>query len=162
MADNRFSLDAYLDAWNAMDLEGIVAHYSEDARVTRSSVMRPWEGREEIRAGIGNYLSAWDDLRVTARNVLGNGERLAAILTYRGVHAHDAELAPGERIRPTGLRVAHDIAHFLVLDHEGLIERDEGVLDMLSFLGQVGASPEAIARASLRETEEGQAVGRAQ
>ncbi|HWG91897.1 MAG TPA: nuclear transport factor 2 family protein [Candidatus Thermoplasmatota archaeon] len=154
MTATVFDLTGYVRAWNEGDLDGIVDYYAEDARVTRSSVLVAWEGHEGIRQGIGNYLDAWSGLHVVPRNLLQDGNRVAVVLSYSGTHARAMELAPGERLMPSGRRVAHDIAHFLTLDSEGKILRDEGILDMLSFLGQLGASGEQLETAALRETQQ--------
>lgn len=153
MPSQTFDLPGFVDAWNSQDPDALVAFYAPEARVTRSSIPLPWEGTEAIRHGFANFLSAWDNLKVTPRNAIGEENRAAVVLSYAGDHAHEAELAPGARLSPSGRRVAWDIAHLLAVDSQGKIVRDEGIFDMLSFLGQLGASPDLLSSVALRETK---------
>ena len=100
-------LDAFMDAWNAHDVEGIVSFFADDcefhASVGPELMGASYAGRDEIRKGVTAFFERFPDGRFDDASAWVAGERGASEWTFvsggAAVRGCDLFEFEGDRIR---------------------------------------------------------------
>lgn len=80
-ADNLKLARDLIDLWNAGDIEGIVALFTEDAAMIAGSEwpeQAEYRGHDGVRANIEQWRSVWESSRIEAERIEGHGDRVVA------------------------------------------------------------------------------------
>lgn len=104
---HRELIDRYLAAYNAFDVEGMLALLHSDVEfrnVSGGAVTAAARGREEFRALAARAVTLFRGRRQTIRNAGSDGDRTWITVDYEGVLAADLgpELRAGDTLRLTG------------------------------------------------------------
>ena len=100
-------LDAFMDAWNAHDVEGIVGFFADDcefhASVGPELMGASYAGRDEIRKGVTAFFERFPDGRFEDASAWVAGDRGASEWTFvsggAAVRGCDLFEFEGDRIR---------------------------------------------------------------
>jgi taurine dehydrogenase small subunit len=100
-------LDAFMDAWNAHDVEGIVSFFADDcefhASVGPELMGASYAGRDEIRKGVTAFFERFPDGKFEDASAWVAGERGASEWTFvaggTAVRGCDLFEFEGDRIR---------------------------------------------------------------
>jgi ketosteroid isomerase-like protein len=100
-------LDAFMDAWNAHDVEGIVSFFADDcefhASVGPELMGASYAGRDEIRKGVTAFFERFPDGRFEDASAWVAGDRGASEWTFvsggAAVRGCDLFEFEGDRIR---------------------------------------------------------------
>jgi steroid delta-isomerase-like uncharacterized protein len=130
------TLAAYLQAWNAHDLEGVVAFYHPDYEGTDVGQAKPIHGRDGARRTIAAILTAFPDMQLSAANPLLDGGRLAVEWRLTGTH-----LGPVMNIPPTRRQVEVRGISILTI-RDGAIVYASHVWDVAGLLRSLGLLPD--------------------
>jgi steroid delta-isomerase-like uncharacterized protein len=126
---------AYLDAWNAHDLDRIAALVAPDYEGTDVADAAVVRGAAALRRRADAYLTAFPDLRLETLDAVADGDRTvvrwSARATHRGAFLH---------IPPTGRPVVVEGTTWFTLAG-GRVHRTESVWDVAGFLRAVGLLP---------------------
>ena len=92
-------------------------------------------GLEGVRQTLGMFRAAFPDLRITAEDLLAEGDRVAARITATGTHRGEFQGLP-----PTGKQVTISGIEIVRIANGRVVER-WGQFDNLGMLQQMGALP---------------------
>lgn len=134
-ADLQGRIDRYNEAWNAHDLDAIVAMHAPGMVFENHTAGEVATG-DAVRDHIGNIFSGWPDLKFATRRLYVREDLVVQEWTASATHAK--ELRRGDIVAaPTGNRiewVGMDVIPF----ENGLITRKDVYSDSVSILRQVG------------------------
>jgi steroid delta-isomerase-like uncharacterized protein len=125
----------YNDAWNAQDLDAIVALHAPDMVFENHTAGEVAEG-EAVREHIGSIFSTWPDLVFSTRRLYARDGLIVQEWTASATHTNtmrrgDAVAEPsGRRIEWNGM----DVIPF----EDGLVKRKDVDSDSVTILRQVG------------------------
>jgi steroid delta-isomerase-like uncharacterized protein len=125
-----------LAAWNAHDVERVAALYAPDCESIDVAEPAPQHGREEVRASVARYLSAFPDLLFTQEEAVVDGNRVAVVWMATGTHQGSLMHIP-----PTGRKVTVRGTSFLTVV-DGMVSRDLSVWDVAGLLRAIGLLPD--------------------
>ena len=130
--------ERYGAAWNAGDLEAIVAMHAPDG-VFQLHVPggQPVEGRDALRAAFSAFLAQLPDIHFEPVRLHTGPEHWVLESVLSGTVAAPIEVE-GERVDSPGTRVEVDFVDSIVVA-DGLVQRKDSYLDTLSFERQLGA-----------------------
>jgi steroid delta-isomerase-like uncharacterized protein len=74
VSELRQIIAAYNDAWNRQDLAAVDAAHADDVVFENHTAGERAEGREAVRAHIGQIFAGWPDLRFRGRGELRVGD----------------------------------------------------------------------------------------
>ncbi len=138
-ADSVESLTAaigrYNDAWNAQDLDAIVAMHAPDMVFANHTAGESASG-EDVRRHIASIFASWPDLRFETRRLYVHEGQVVQEWTATATHSNvmrrgDLEAAP------TGQTISWDGIDSIPFE-DGLIKRKDVYSDSVSILRQVG------------------------
>jgi steroid delta-isomerase-like uncharacterized protein len=134
-ADLRETIGRYNDAWNAHDLNAIIAMHAPDMVFENHTAGERAEGAD-VREHIGRIFEAWPDIAFETRRLYVREDLVVQEWTARATHTRelrrgDLVAAPsGKRVRWEGL----DVIPF----GDGLVKRKDVYSDSVAILRQVG------------------------
>jgi steroid delta-isomerase-like uncharacterized protein len=134
-ADLRETIGRYNDAWNAHDLDAIIALHAPDMVFENHTAGERAEGAD-VRAHIGRIFEAWPDIAFETRRLYVREDLVVQEWTASATHTRALRrgelIAPasGKRVRWQGL----DVIPF----EDGLVKRKDVYSDSVSILRQVG------------------------
>lgn len=131
----RAAIDRYNDAWNAHDLDAIVAMHAPDMVFENHTAGESATG-EDVRAHIGAIFETWPDIEFTTRRLYVREGLVVQEWTAAATHAQTmrrGDLAA----EPTGRRVEWDGLDVIPFE-DGLVKRKDVYSDSVSILRQVG------------------------
>lgn len=138
-ADSIDSLSAaiarYNDAWNAQDLDAIVAMHAPDMVFANHTAGESATG-EEVRAHIASIFSAWPDLKFETRRLYVREGLVVQEWTATATHSNPMRRGDLEAA-PTGKTISWDGIDSIPFEG-GLIKRKDVYSDSVSILRQVG------------------------
>lgn len=76
--------DETVAAWSAHDVEGVVAHFADDAVWNDLSLRGPLRGKDAIRTYAQGWFTAFPEITLTKTNRVVEGEQVAVELEFRG------------------------------------------------------------------------------
>ncbi len=129
------AIDRYNEAWNAHDLDAIVAMHAPDMVFENHTAGESAVG-EEARAHIGSIFETWPDIQFTTRRLYVR-EGLV-VQEWDAAATHVNTMRRGDLVaEPTGRRVEWEGIDSIPFE-DGLIKRKDVYSDSVSILRQVG------------------------
>jgi steroid delta-isomerase-like uncharacterized protein len=125
-----------LEAWNAHDLDRVVAFYAQDYEGEDVGQARPEQGPEGIRASMGRYLHAFPDLYFTQEATIAQSDQIAFFWRVQGTHQGKLMNIP-----PTGRSIQVRGASLFTLEG-GKIKRAMIIWDVAGLLRALALLPE--------------------
>jgi steroid delta-isomerase-like uncharacterized protein len=126
-----------IDAWNAHDLDRVVALYAPDFEETDVALAEPQRGPEAVRRTMRRYLLAFPDLTITADEVIIQDKCVALAWTLAGHHRGLLLNIPATgrlvRVRGVSLMTLNDTGHIVRLNR---------IWDLAGLLRAIGLLPE--------------------
>jgi steroid delta-isomerase-like uncharacterized protein len=125
----------YNDAWNAHDLDAIMAMHAPDMVFENHTAGESAQG-EAVRDHIGSIFETWPDIHFESRRSYVAGGLVVQEWTATATHANTMRRGELEA-EPTGKRVEWrgvDVIPF----EDGLVKRKDVYSDSVSILRQVG------------------------
>jgi steroid delta-isomerase-like uncharacterized protein len=125
----------YNEAWNAHDLDAIMAMHAPDMVFENHTAGESAEG-EAVRDHIGSIFESWPDIHFEARRTYVHDGLVVQEWTATATHANTIRRGELEA-EPTGRRVEWrgvDVIPF----EDGLVKRKDVYSDSVSILRQVG------------------------
>ena len=134
-ADLKQAIDRYNEAWNAHDLDAIMAMHAPDMVFENHTAGESASG-EEARAHIGAIFETWPDIEFSTRRLYVREDLVVQEWTATATHAN--EMRRGDlTAAPTGNRVEWDGLDVIPFE-DGLVKRKDVYSDSVSILRQVG------------------------
>jgi steroid delta-isomerase-like uncharacterized protein len=131
----RGAIARYNDAWNAHDLDAIIAMHAPDMVFENHTAGERAEG-EEARAHIGAIFETWPDIAFTTRRLYIRDGLVVQEWTATATHAN--EMRRGDLVaEPTGKKVSWDGLDVIPFE-DGLVKRKDVYSDSVSILRQLG------------------------
>jgi steroid delta-isomerase-like uncharacterized protein len=125
----------YNEAWNAHDLDAIMAMHAPDMVFENHTAGESAEG-EAVREHIGSIFETWPDIKFESRRTYVNDGLVVQEWTATAIHANTMRRGELEA-EPSGKRVEWrgvDVMPF----EDGLLKRKDVYSDSVSILRQVG------------------------
>ncbi len=131
----REAIERYNEAWNAHDVDAIVAMHAPDMVFANHTAGESAAG-EEVRAHIAAIFESWPDLRFETRRLYVR-EGLV-VQEWKASATHVNTMRRGDlEAAPTGRTVSWDGIDSIPFE-DGLIKRKDVYSDSVSILRQVG------------------------
>jgi steroid delta-isomerase-like uncharacterized protein len=131
----REAIGRYNEAWNAQDLDAIVAMHAPDMVFANHTAGESASG-EEVRGHIAKIFEAWPDMRFETRRLYVRDGVVTQEWTATATHSRP--LRRGEiEVAPSGRTVSWDGVDVIPFE-DGLIKRKDVYSDSVSILRQVG------------------------
>lgn len=129
------AIDRYNAAWNAHDLDAIMAMHAPDMVFHNHTAGESAEG-EDVRAHIGSIFATWPDIAFeTERLYVRQG---LVVQEWTATATHAQTMRRGDLVaEPTGRRVSWEGIDTIPFDR-GLVKRKDVYSDSVSILRQVG------------------------
>jgi steroid delta-isomerase-like uncharacterized protein len=128
-------ISAYNDAWNAHDLDAIMAMHAPDMVFENHTAGERAEG-EAARAHIGSIFETWPDISFSTRRLYLQDGLVVQEWTATATHAN--QMRRGDLVaEPSGRRVSWDGVDVIPFE-DGLVKRKDVYSDSVSILRQVG------------------------
>ena len=132
------TIGRYNDAWNAHDLDAIMAMHAPDMVFENHTAHERAEG-EDVRAHIGSIFETWPDIHFEGRRTYCRDGLVVQEWTATATHAN--EMRRGDLVaEPTGKKITWDGLDVIPFA-DGLITRKDVYSDSLSILRQLELSP---------------------
>jgi steroid delta-isomerase-like uncharacterized protein len=129
------AIGRYNDAWNAQDLDAIVAMHAPDMVFANHTAGESAEG-EEVRAHIARIFEAWPDMKFETRRLYVREGVVTQEWTATATHTQTMRRGDLEA-PPSGRVVSWDGIDVIPFEN-GLIKRKDVYSDSVSILRQVG------------------------
>ena len=130
--------ERYLAAWEAHDLDAIIALHTPDSVFTSVATGREAHGRDAVREAIRQVLAVWPDLHFEPLRVHATDDVIVAESILRATQALPLPLG-GEVIEPNGRTVRFAVADILALE-DRLVGRKDSYVDALGYVRQMRAA----------------------
>jgi len=125
----------YNEAWNAQDLDAIMAMHAPDMVFANHTAGESASGKE-VRAHIGSIFAAWPDLRFETRRLYVREGLVVQEWTASATHSNTMRRGDLEA-PPTGRQISWDGIDSIPFE-DGLVKRKDVYSDSVSILRQVG------------------------
>jgi steroid delta-isomerase-like uncharacterized protein len=129
-------LNGFINAWNAHDVRGVVAHYALDYEEIDVARAQPQVGPENVRRTFLYYLRAFPDFQMTLDAAIVDDDRVALYWTWTGSHRGTFMNIPA-----TGHRVTVRGSSLVTLK-DGKIQRATRIWDLAGLLRDLKLLPE--------------------
>lgn len=129
-------IDRYNDAWNAHDVDLIVAMHTEDSVFENHVTGDVYKGREEITRAISAIFGVFPDLQFEGRRQYIREDLVVQEWTARGTHKGKMTRA-GIELAPTGKHVEYKGMDVIPIEN-GLVARKDVYSDSITLLRQLG------------------------
>ena len=130
------AIGRYNDAWNAHDLDAIIAMHAEDMVFENHTAGESAQGADEVRRHIASIFETWPDIRFETRRIYVRDGVVTQEWTAHATHTNT--MRRGDLVAdPTGNRIEWrgiDVIPF----EDGLVKRKDVYSDSVSILRQVG------------------------
>ena len=134
-ADPKATIDRYNEAWNAHDLDAIMAMHAPDMVFENHTAGESAVG-EEARDHIGSIFETWPDIEFNTRRLYVREDLVVQEWTAVATHAN--QMKRGDlTAEPTGNRVTWNGLDVIPFE-DGLVKRKDVYSDSVSILRQVG------------------------
>ena len=128
-------IDRYNDAWNAHDVDAILAMHTEDSVFENHVTGDLNVGRERIGAAIRGIFSVFPDLSFEGRRQYIRDDLVVQEWTARGTHK-GAMTRGGVKVEPTGRTVEYKGMDVIPI-RDGLVARKDVYSDSITLLRQL-------------------------
>jgi steroid delta-isomerase-like uncharacterized protein len=129
------AIERYNDAWNAQDLDAIVAMHAPDMVFANHTAGESASG-EEVRGHIAKIFESWPDMRFETRRLYVREGVVTQEWTATATHSNTLRRGDLEA-PPSGRTVSWDGVDVIPFE-DGLIKRKDVYSDSVSILRQVG------------------------
>jgi steroid delta-isomerase-like uncharacterized protein len=129
------AIERYNEAWNAQDLDAIMAMHAPDMVFANHTAGESASG-EEVRGHIASIFSSWPDLKFETRRLYVREGLVVQEWTARATHTETMRRGDIEA-PPSGSVVTWDGIDSIPFEN-GLIKRKDVYSDSVSILRQVG------------------------
>jgi len=129
------AIGRYNEAWNAHDLNAIVAMHAPDMVFANHTARESAQG-EDVRAHIASIFVTWPDLRFETRRLYVREGLVVQEWTASATHANTMRRGDLEA-PPTGRALSWDGIDSIPFE-DGLVKRKDVYSDSVSILRQVG------------------------
>jgi steroid delta-isomerase-like uncharacterized protein len=129
------TIGRYNEAWNAQDLDAIVAMHAPDMVFANHTAGESATGAD-VRAHIASIFSTWPDLRFETRRLYVREGLVVQEWTATATHS-DVMRRGDLEAPPSGKTISWDGIDSIPFEH-GLIKRKDVYSDSVSILRQVG------------------------
>ncbi len=129
------AIGRYNDAWNAQDLDTIVAMHASDMVFANHTAGESAQG-EDVRAHIAKIFAAWPDMRFETRRLYVREGVVTQEWTATATHSNPMRRGDIE-VPPSGRTVSWDGIDVIPFE-DGLVKRKDVYSDSVSILRQVG------------------------
>jgi len=134
-ADLRDTIDRYNEAWNAHDLDAIVAMHAPEMVFENHTAGELAVG-DAVRDHIGGIFEGWPDLRFETRRLYVREDLVVQEWTASATHSK--ELRRGEIVAPPSGKRIEWVGMDVIPFEDGLVARKDVYSDSVSILRQVG------------------------
>jgi steroid delta-isomerase-like uncharacterized protein len=131
----RAAIDRYNEAWNAHDLDAIIALHATDMVFENHTAGERAEG-DEVREHIAGIFAAWPDLTFRARRLYIRDDLV--VQEWMASATHNRELRRGDLVAPASGRRLEWEGMDVIPFENGLIKRKDVYSDSVGILRQVG------------------------
>jgi steroid delta-isomerase-like uncharacterized protein len=131
----RGAIDRYNDAWNAHDVDAIVAMHAPDMVFENHTAGERAEG-SDVRGHIGGIFAAWPDLTFETRRLYVRDDLV--VQEWTATATHTSELRRGDLVSPASGKTVQWRGMDVIPFEHGLIKRKDVYSDSMSILRQVG------------------------
>ena len=129
------TIDRYNQAWNAHDLDTIMAMHAPDMTFENHTAGESARG-DDVRRHIGSIFEAWPDIRFETRRLYVRDGVVAQEWTANATHRNT--MRRGDLVsEPTGRKVRWRGVDVIPFEN-GLVKRKDVYSDSVSILRQVG------------------------
>jgi steroid delta-isomerase-like uncharacterized protein len=129
------TIASYNEAWNAHDLDAIVAMHAPDMVFANHTAGESAEG-EAVREHIGRIFETWPDIRFEGRRTYVRDGLVVQEWTATATHAN--RMTRGDLVaEPTGRTITWDGLDVIPFE-KGLVKRKDVYSDSVSILRQLG------------------------
>ena len=112
--DNLKLDEKNFEAWNAHDVDGSLALYSDDVVWVDVGIPEPLRGKDAVRQYVQGWFSAFPDIKLTVKNRLVTEDQVAGELEWIGTQSGPLQLGPGTPALPaTGKKVIGKGTYFV-------------------------------------------------
>jgi steroid delta-isomerase-like uncharacterized protein len=132
-------LDLYVERYNALDLDGVMDLYADDAVQLMPEGI--FKGKDAIRERLARDLVAIPDVHHTVRSFVEQGDSFADEWTFAGTHTGPFALPDGTEFPATGKRVEVKGMELCVV-RDGKLIVDNLYYDNMAVLAQLGLIPQ--------------------
>jgi steroid delta-isomerase-like uncharacterized protein len=129
-------IDRYNHAWNAHDVDAIVAMHTEDSVFENHVTGDVNVGREQIGNAIHGIFSVFPDLSFDGRRQYIREDLVVQEWTARGTH-EGTMARSGVKVEPTGRKVEYKGMDVIPIE-DGLVARKDVYSDSVTLLRQLG------------------------
>jgi len=129
-------IDRYNDAWNAHDVDAIVAMHTDDSVFENHVTGVVNVGRERIGTAIRGIFSVFPDLSFEGRRQYIRDDLVVQEWTARGTH-EGTMTRGGVQVEPTGKQVEYKGMDVIPIEN-GLVARKDVYSDSVTLLRQLG------------------------
>jgi steroid delta-isomerase-like uncharacterized protein len=129
------AIERYNEAWNAQDLDAIVAMHAPDMVFANHTAGESASGGD-VRAHIASIFAAWPDLRFETRRLYVREGLVVQEWTASATHTQTMRRGDLEA-PPSGRKVSWDGVDSIPFE-DGLVKRKDVYSDSVSILRQVG------------------------
>jgi len=129
------AIDRYNAAWNAHDLDAIMAMHAPDMTFANHTAGESAQG-EDVRAHIASIFESWPDIRFETQRLYVRDGLVAQ--EWMATATHNRTMRRGDIVaEPTGREVSWAGADVIPFE-DGLVKRKDVYSDSVSILRQVG------------------------
>jgi steroid delta-isomerase-like uncharacterized protein len=129
-------IDRYNDAWDAHDVDGIVAMHTDDSVFENHTTGDVNVGREAIGRALSGIFGVFPDLRFETRRQYIREDLVVQEWTARGTH-EGTMTRSGIEVEPTGRTVEYRGMDVIPI-RDGLVARKDVYSDGVTLLRQLG------------------------
>jgi predicted ester cyclase len=134
-----------LKAFNAHDMEALARDSAPDVEATAPGDIK-LRGPQAVKEYNQNFITAFPDARVEAKNIFTAGNTVIVEGTFTGTHDGTLKTPMGD-VPATGRKVRGEYVQILEIDR-GLVKRDNLIYDQVQLMTQLGMAPAAPNQAS--------------
>jgi steroid delta-isomerase-like uncharacterized protein len=131
----RAVIDRYNEAWNAHDLDAIVALHAPDMVFENHTAGERAEG-EQVREHIAAIFTGWPDIAFETRRLYVRDDLV--VQEWTASATHNRELRRGDLVAPASGRRLEWKGMDVIPFEDGLVKRKDVYSDSIAILRQVG------------------------
>jgi predicted ester cyclase len=149
MAESKAVVERGIKAFNAHDLEAVARDAAPNIEATGPGDIK-LKGPQAVKEYNQNFVSAFPDARVEAKNIFAQGHTVIVEGVFTGTHDGTLKTPMGD-VPATGRKVKGDFVQIFEVDR-GLVKRNSLIYDQVQLMTQLGMAPAAPSEQQARST----------